>query len=436
MRSKPSEITRGRRGERGAALVMSLLVAMLLLAAGGALIATAGMTAANAVDSTAEVQAYYAADAGLQAALTVMRRNRAAGNGLAANFHTFACGTAGDCVNDGNDLSQWLGPMPVTFDAGTDLRYTLTVKDPSMQDDDTLVSTYVPRYLHVQSIGYGPRGAVKVMEMMLDDFAFDFTTHAAVALHSHTTDSVGMTQFTIGNSEPHTWNGNDQAGLAAAVPAFAVTNRADFDGYNDNPAGLGQGAAMGVAEAVISNDGGNVIGSSHLGRVSQSDLEWWLKDADSARTFLTRMREKAQEPETNRYFTSAPSDMGTDADPKFTFVDGDVTLNGNSDNGAGLLIVTGKYTQGGSSSFHGIVLALGEGNVERNGTPDIAGALVIARFAHVWDAASQSYGGGGDFTSPILTVSGGGNSLVTYNSEHVRKALETLGPRAVGIVEK
>ncbi len=37
MRSKPSEITRGRRGERGAALVMSLLVAMLLLAAGGAL---------------------------------------------------------------------------------------------------------------------------------------------------------------------------------------------------------------------------------------------------------------------------------------------------------------------------------------------------------------------------------------------------------------
>src|ERR1044072_136797 len=125
MRSKPSEITHGRRSERGAALVMSLLVAMLLLAAGGALIATAGMTVSNAVDSTAEVQAYYAADAGLQAALTVMRRNRAGNGGPAANFHTFACGSAANCVNDGNDLSQWLGTMPVTIDAGTELRYTL-----------------------------------------------------------------------------------------------------------------------------------------------------------------------------------------------------------------------------------------------------------------------------------------------------------------------
>src|SRR3954467_9729448 len=107
MRSKPTEITRGRRDERGAALVMSLLVAMLLLAAGGALIASAGMSVSNAVDSTAEVQAYYAADAGLQAALTGTRRNRAGAGGLAANFHNFACGTAAACTNDGNDLSQW-----------------------------------------------------------------------------------------------------------------------------------------------------------------------------------------------------------------------------------------------------------------------------------------------------------------------------------------
>jgi hypothetical protein len=430
MRSKPSEITHGRRGERGAALVMSLLVAMLLLAAGGALIATAGMTASNAVDSTAEVQAYYAADAGLQAALTVMRRNRTASNGAPANFHTFACGTANLCVNDGNDLSQWLGTMPVSLEAGSDLRYTLTVKDPSLAADATLDPTYTPRYLHVQSIGYGPRGAIKVMEMMVDDFAFDFNTHAAVALHSHDTDSTGMTQFTIGNSDPHTWDGNDQAGLAASLPAFAVTNTADYDAGD----GIGGATTQGVAEGVISADGDNVIGIDQLTKLSQSELEWWLKDADRARTLLTMMREKAVDQ--NRFFTSTPNDIGTDADPKFTFVDGDVTLNGNSDNGAGLMIVTGKYTQGGSSSFHGIILALGDGNVERDGTPDIAGALVIAKFAHTWDNTSQSYTGNGGFTSPSLDVDGGGISLVGYDSEHVRKAMETLGPRTIGIVEK
>lgn len=437
MRSKSSQITRGRRGERGAALVMSLLVAMLLLAAGGALIATAGMTVSNAVDSTAEAQAYYAADAGLQAALTVMRRNRASTNGAPATFHAFACGTANDCVNDGNDLSQWLGPMPNVLDAGLNLSYTLTVKDPSQADNATLLSTYVPRFLHVKSIGYGPRGAVKVMEMMVDDYAFDFNTHAAVALHSDDIESVGMTaaQFSIGTSEPHKWDGHDHAGLLLALPAFAVTNRADFDGYNDSPPGLGQGTMRGAAEKVISNDGANVIGAAQLGMITPAALEWWLKDGPSARTFLSMLREKADDD--NRYFTSAPKgNMGTDADPAFTFVDGNVDLNGNSDTGAGLLIVTGKYTQTGSSHFHGIILALGDGNVERSGTPDIAGAMVVAKFTHNWDNASKSYTGNGGFTAPTLNVSGGGNSLVAYDSEWVRKAMESLGSRVVGIVEK
>ncbi|HEX8189318.1 MAG TPA: hypothetical protein VF586_13260, partial [Pyrinomonadaceae bacterium] len=147
MRSKPSEITHGRRGERGAALIMSLLVAMLLLAAGGALIATAGMTVSNAVDSTAEVQAYYAADAGLQAALTVIRRNRASTvGGLKANFHNFACGVNTACVNDGNDLSQWLGPMPVTLSAAPTLSFELTVTDPGTAANANLAASYHPRY--------------------------------------------------------------------------------------------------------------------------------------------------------------------------------------------------------------------------------------------------------------------------------------------------
>jgi len=250
MRSKPSEITRGRRGERGAALVMSLLVAMLLLAGGGALIATAGMTVSNAVDSTAETQAYYAADAGLQAALTVMRRNRVGAGNLKANFHNFACGMATTCVNDGNDLAQWLGAMPKSLGAGTGLAYALMVTDPSRPPDANLPANYHPRYLHVRSVGRGPRGAVKVMEMMVDDFGFDFTARAAVALHSHDTNTTAMTTFAIGNSNPHLWNGNDLAiPPAGNLPAFAVTNSADYDGGD----GLATGT-IGKAEKAISDD--------------------------------------------------------------------------------------------------------------------------------------------------------------------------------------
>ena len=64
-----------RTGERGAALVTMLLVSVLLLGTGGALIMTTMMSANNSVGSTAEMQAYYVAESGMQSALNVLRGN-------------------------------------------------------------------------------------------------------------------------------------------------------------------------------------------------------------------------------------------------------------------------------------------------------------------------------------------------------------------------
>jgi hypothetical protein len=64
-----------RAGERGAALVTMLLVSVLLLGAGGALIMTTIMSANNSLASTAEMQAYYVAESGMQSALNVLRGN-------------------------------------------------------------------------------------------------------------------------------------------------------------------------------------------------------------------------------------------------------------------------------------------------------------------------------------------------------------------------
>ncbi len=61
--------------ERGAALLTMLLVSLLLLGAGGALIMTTSMSANTAIDSTAEMQAFYVAEAGMQSALNVLRGN-------------------------------------------------------------------------------------------------------------------------------------------------------------------------------------------------------------------------------------------------------------------------------------------------------------------------------------------------------------------------
>ncbi|HEX8502700.1 MAG TPA: hypothetical protein VF659_19105 [Pyrinomonadaceae bacterium] len=433
MRSKPTEISRRRGGERGAALVTSLLVAMLMLAAGGALVATAGMSASNAVDATAEAQAFYAADAGLQAALAVIRRNRAGTGGLAADFHNFACGTASSCTNDGESLSAWLGAAPVTLSTSPPLTYTITVTDPSKAATATLAADYTPGYILVQSVGRGPKGATKVLEMMVDNSGFNFTVRAAVAIRSHDTEGVGMATFTIGNSNPHLWNGNDTYTTAPASPvsAFAVTNRRDYDG-NDLPSGLGMGTVRGIAEAAISNDGANVIGASQLAKLDIPSLETWLQDADNARAFISEWRLKAFR---QGRLNPGETDYGTDAVPKFSFVDGDATLSG-SNGGAGLMIVTGNYTQSGSAPFNGIVLALGNGYVDRNGTPGINGALVAAKFEHTYDPDCLCYTGTSDFLAPTVKTSGGGNALVGYNSNWVKKAMATLGGRVVGVVEK
>lgn len=64
-----------RRGERGAALVTMLLASVLILGAGGALIMTTTMSANNSISSTAEMQAFYVAESGMQSALNVLRGN-------------------------------------------------------------------------------------------------------------------------------------------------------------------------------------------------------------------------------------------------------------------------------------------------------------------------------------------------------------------------
>ncbi|MEN3325678.1 MAG: hypothetical protein V7638_485 [Acidobacteriota bacterium] len=75
MKRDPKTHANNRAGERGAALVTTLLVSVLLLGAGGALIMTTMMSANNAVGSTAEMQAYYIAESGMQSALNVLRGN-------------------------------------------------------------------------------------------------------------------------------------------------------------------------------------------------------------------------------------------------------------------------------------------------------------------------------------------------------------------------
>src|SRR3954462_1010706 len=66
---------KNRESEKGAALVMALVMSFLVLVACAGLLMEVTTNSANVTDATAERQAYYAAESGIQAAIYVLRDN-------------------------------------------------------------------------------------------------------------------------------------------------------------------------------------------------------------------------------------------------------------------------------------------------------------------------------------------------------------------------
>ena len=100
-----------RNGERGAALILVLFASLLILACALMLVLTTTISTTNAISSTDEMQAYYAAEAGLQDALNVLRGNVAPhpNDGTKMNFkNAINVGTSNNPSSGVAQLSRWL----------------------------------------------------------------------------------------------------------------------------------------------------------------------------------------------------------------------------------------------------------------------------------------------------------------------------------------
>lgn len=406
-----------RRGERGAALVTVLFISTLLLAAGGALILVTGMATKTAVDSTAEMQAYYSAEAGVQSALNVLRGNVAPRTGMPTgtkmsfrNAITLATSNFTTDITAGPRLSGWLNydytptgsiaPDRVTLTSSyapaTGLAYTIE----SITDPDLTAAPAEPTRLLLRVTGYGPKGATKRLEILIKRTSLDYTPPALLMMRG-TTGTNNIT-FTIGNSNAKEYTGHDVSSTDV-VPTFGATKDSDRD-------------------IELAEDGKETVAGPKAATFTDSSLPAWLQNADNARAFLTE--QKANAIEQGRYFTSYEGTSGTVASPEFTFVDGDCDLEG----GAGLIIVTGTLRMHGNPNFKGLILVLGDGIVDRDGGGEgaIYGAIAVARFPK---------NGSGPFQAATFTTNGGGTSLMQYDSAAVRAALNVAGPKVLGIHE-
>jgi len=397
-------------GQRGAALIMTLLVSTLLLIVGGALILTTNMATGLAIDSTAELQAYYSAEAGVNASLNVLRRN-VQSNPLGINA------TLRNALTNPN-LSPWLnydttinGTSVVSLGTNPVSGYTVAVSEP--YPDNTPILNE-PNRLLLRVTGYGPSGSVKRMEFIVDRRLFDFSPVATILMRGNDDGTSTLSSFNMGNSNAKEYSGYDHANPLSSLPVFGVTHANDFNA---------------VTNEIASAKPNTVSGVDKVKQIGTSELPPFLQTADDARAFLDSM--KATAIAHGRYFTSTPASYGTNANPLFTFCDGNCSLQ----DGAGLLIVTGTLTGSGNVGFNGLILVLGDGVFQRNGggNGDTYGAIVVASFARSWPASEN--GSPHRFLSPTYDMNGGGNSTTGYDSAEVSNALGALGVRALGIRE-
>jgi hypothetical protein len=405
------------KSQRGAVLLTVLLVSMLLLATSGALVLTTALATRTAIDSTSELQAYYSAEAGLEESLNVLRGNTAPNTAMPAgskiNFRDAVTLSTSNLPTDSATnprLSGWLNysytpagstnPDRIALTAGytpvTGLAYSLVISDP----DNTPAASGEPTRLLLQVIGYGPKGAFKQMELVVNRTNFDYAPPATVMMRS--SEAGTPVNFNTGDSAAKDYSGHDHSGTTV-LPAFGATTGVDT-----------------TIEVTASNK--NTVEDPIAATISNSSLPAWLQSADQARAFLAD--QKANAITQGRYFTSFSGNAGSAATPAFTFVDGDCSLDG----GAGLLIVTGNLVMNGNPSFNGLILVLGAGTVNRDGGGDgnIYGAMTVARFNSV---------GPGGFLGPTFNTNGGGTSTMQYDSDAVRKALNAAGPRVWGVRE-
>ena len=550
------------KGERGAALVTMLLVTILMLGAGGALIMTTAMSSTTAIGSTAEMQAYYVAESGMQSALNVLRGHtkplvtatdrmsfrtaiiddisngpdntgslRLAGwlpyndrldpNSLVpvtigsvtggyrvtlenldplSHIVTFetsgtiegsdsatpysrtfnAGGTKEVTIRYAAQAATTLTPNPNTFpltlDSSlgsfvierpllsidndvvipkTDFELTITQTAPwtatttlegSFEGEVDLIGTtlkvtfdkayvkadgtkyalnlaggtqvldltYVaspatttiplkvtspdPKRLLLKSYGFGPQGAEKRLELMVNREYLDFEQPAGTMIKG--ADDCTPLNLDTGDSGAKWYSGVDYSGVEPQRPAFAVSPCDESDAN----AGIKKHDTVVDPEIGLLMD--DAEGSNNVEQPS------YLDSAAKARAYLNSLQSKAQS--IGRYFDPGTGSRAINDSlnvPQFTFVDGNATLT----SGSGMLVVTGKLTMRGNTSFKGLILVLGEGVVERDGggNGEILGGLTIARF----DRTS------GNFLAPTFTTNGGGNSNVQYDSASLSNAL-------------
>lgn len=296
------------------------------------------------------------------------------------------------------------------------------------------ISAPEPVRLLIRSTGYGPNGAKKQLEAIIQKNYFNgLGAPSPLTLIGAPCTNTGGTagciarptsstfRFAPGNSTPIVYSGKDSL-LRAFLPPVGVTNNTNLASVNTAVAGM-NGRVEGVSSNVA------------------DELPYWLQTPANLDATVQLLKSTAQA--SGKYYApgvtppSNPSGSGNYGDyatgTGITFVDGDLTLRNE---GGGILIVTGKLNFNGGFAWKGLVLITGEGGFERSGggNGNLGGTMIVAPYNAQSLACSPNTLD--CFLSPRYEISGGGVSTLEYNSTNVANGLSALSNFVKGVAEK
>ena len=266
-----------------------------------------------------------------------------------------------------------------------------------------------PYRVVIRSIGYGPRGARKELEATVQKNFFNgLSAPATLTLIGSTSGFL----FKPGTSNNVTYSGDDVVS-SINIPSIGTTNETNLDTIK-----------LELSQQNVKTD------PQPPPEDITSELPFWLQNASNLHSTLESLKVVAKA--SGRYYSNGqqPSsgDLGNVLTGEgITYVDGDMEI---SQQGGGILVVTGKLTLRGNFTFRGLIIVTGSGGVSRNGGGNgyLFGNTVIVPYD------PNNLGAG--FSSPKYDISGGGNSEIRYHSDSVANGMTAVSNFVLGVAEK
>ncbi len=264
-----------------------------------------------------------------------------------------------------------------------------------------------PIRILVKSTGFGPRGAIKELEAVVQKNFFNGLS--APATLTMVGSSTGF-KFVAGSSQNVSYSGDDVAS-DFRLPPIGTTNQQNLDAVNANFSGKGTKADVDGTPSDVT-----------------FELPTWLESTENLDATLQALKNVAKS--SGRYFANGqvPTTFGDPINAKgITYVDGDLEI---AKEGGGILIVTGKLKLRGGFDFSGLIIVTGAEGVERSGGGNgyLHGNIVVSPY----DSNNLAAG----FSGPKYEIAGGGTSEVRYNSSSLANGLTAVSNFVLGVAEK